>query len=763
MNTTPAFGDPNGFAGRADLDALTAVEHDIDEANVADAGPFLDPEYGETEFDDAIEPERERSWAELWPHALLVAAVVGWTALFLFANRGVAGSGFTPGAIVDLVVGWSVPVALLCLVYLLVIRSSAREARRFGNISANLRGEAEALEDCLRSANAELASARQSLAEEANALENLGAQSTARLSGSAETLRNALSVGLADMQALNSVSQSANQNLGQLQEHLPVVVNTAKDVTNQIGNIGRSAQTEVAGMVSALKRAGQVGGAASDQLVALQSESAATLDRLEQAADRAEAAWSTRIAELESRTAEMAETLDNRATSSAAHVSDLASELTTAAQASSSELSAALSDMQRAISAVEERSREQTATLHMSAGELEEQLTAAAEQLRQLQSDGGENAAQLAFALTALQQNGETLRHEMASGADVTDTMIARAEELHRQLEGARNEVTASLPQALEQLDARGASSLAELRTLADVATDLDTTGVSLNASLDRAGEKLVERRGELTLLRDDMGSVEQDLTSGLAQLNAAIQSLRADSEALAEETAGRFTDMSVAANEIATSAREAIRSALADASVELQKQNDDDFMAAVEQRMSGVTARLEQSVQASMGSATDGVDHLAEKLSEIDAASQNLETRIEFMREQAASAAQPDFARQVALLTESLNSTAIDVTKILSNDVADTDWATYLKGDRGIFTRRAVQLLDNGQARDILSAYETDGEFRAHVNRYIHDFEAMLRGVLSGRDGSAVGVTLLSSDIGKLYVALAQAIERLR
>jgi hypothetical protein len=34
---------------------------------------------------------------------------------------------------------------------------------------------------------------------------------------------------------------------------------------------------------------------------------------------------------------------------------------------------------------------------------------------------------------------------------------------------------------------------------------------------------------------------------------------------------------------------------------------------------------------------------------------------------------------------------------------------------------------------------------------------------VLSTRDGNALGVTLLSSDMGKLYVALAQGIERLR
>ncbi|MBA4162850.1 MAG: hypothetical protein C0515_12385, partial [Novosphingobium sp.] len=66
-------------------------------------------------------------------------------------------------------------------------------------------------------------------------------------------------------------------------------------------------------------------------------------------------------------------------------------------------------------------------------------------------------------------------------------------------------------------------------------------------------------------------------------------------------------------------------------------------------------------------------------------------------------------------------------------------------------------------EARAVAQLYESDREFRDHVSRYIHDFEAMLRQLLSTRDGHALGVTLLSSDMGKLYVALAQAIERLR
>ena len=121
------------------------------------------------------------------------------------------------------------------------------------------------------------------------------------------------------------------------------------------------------------------------------------------------------------------------------------------------------------------------------------------------------------------------------------------------------------------------------------------------------------------------------------------------------------------------------------------------------------------------------------------------------------------DFARRVALITEALNSNAVDIARAMDTEVTDTAWAAYLRGDRGIFTRRAVRLLEAPEARAVVQLYESDAAFREHVSRYIHDFEAMLRQLLSTRDGHALGVTLLSSDMGKLYVALAQAIERLR
>ena len=153
----------------------------------------------------------------------------------------------------------------------------------------------------------------------------------------------------------------------------------------------------------------------------------------------------------------------------------------------------------------------------------------------------------------------------------------------------------------------------------------------------------------------------------------------------------------------------------------------------------------------------------LEEQLSRIAETSASVDAHIAEGKETVENYDRDNFSRRVALLIDSLNSTSIDVTKLLSNEASDSSWASYLKGDRGVFTRRAVRLIDNGEAREIARHYEEEPDFREQVNRYVHDFETLLRPILSTRDGSTLAVILLSSDMGKLYVALAQAIERLR
>jgi hypothetical protein len=61
-----------------------------------------------------------------------------------------------------------------------------------------------------------------------------------------------------------------------------------------------------------------------------------------------------------------------------------------------------------------------------------------------------------------------------------------------------------------------------------------------------------------------------------------------------------------------------------------------------------------------------------------------------------------------------------------------------------------------------IAQKYRKDGEFRAHVDRFIASFEELL-GAATKRDRDNILVeTYLTSDTGKVYLILGQAIGKL-
>ena len=78
------------------------------------------------------------------------------------------------------------------------------------------------------------------------------------------------------------------------------------------------------------------------------------------------------------------------------------------------------------------------------------------------------------------------------------------------------------------------------------------------------------------------------------------------------------------------------------------------------------------------------------------------------------------EFAKRVALLMDSMHSAAIDVSKILSDEIDERAWDAYLKGNRGVFTSRAVRLIGGSETRAIRAHFDSDGEFQRSVNRYV-------------------------------------------
>ena len=380
---------------------------------------------------------------------------------------------------------------------------------------------------------------------------------------------------------------------------------------------------------------------------------------------------------------------------------------------------------------------------------------------------GAANAGRLGEAMTGVRESLRQLHDEVREGHDSTGLSVERTQQIAQALSGIWAQLGTDIPAALDGVEAHSARAGAAARAiLPEVETVLAAAGAAA-ASL-ASGEQSIRQQQEelgrlLTTIADSVGQAEEKVR-GLA---GAASAADADAQRLVGTTAPELIDALVrvreAANQAATHAREAIAAVIPDSVARLGEATRDAVSEAVTEPVQETLTQLGVMSDAAVASARRASERLTRQLVTIGETAAAIEDRIDSERREREEKDAESLSRRVALLIESLNSTAIDVTKILSNDVTDTAWAAYLKGDRGIFTRRAVRLLDSGEAREIMGHYENETEFREQVNRYIHDFEAMLRRVLSDKDGSPLSITLLSSDMGKLYVALAQAIERLR
>ncbi|MBV8972721.1 MAG: hypothetical protein JO290_10565, partial [Sphingomonadaceae bacterium] len=138
----------------------------------------------------------------------------------------------------------------------------------------------------------------------------------------------------------------------------------------------------------------------------------------------------------------------------------------------------------------------------------------------------------------------------------------------------------------------------------------------------------------------------------------------------------------------------------------------------------------------------------------EVDAKVAEIETRLDVRARDTLSA-------RSSRLIEMLNSAAVDIARLLDVDVGEKAWTRYLKGDRSLFARRTVRAIDPETTSKIARHFAHDAAFHDEASHYLDQFERLSRRLSSDPDGDALLATVVSSDIGKLYVALARATGR--
>ena len=774
--------------GNAEPRAETPSEDDIPVEGIPQ-----EAEYSHEVADDGFATPRRGGWLLPLTMVLLIAA---WTGFFGWSIRREILAAPQLEDWIEWIGTWSLPVILVLAVWLLIQRDTARRASRFTDAAAALSHASAQLEDRLVIVNRELSLAREFLESETRSLETLGRTAAERLSQNAGHLQALVADNGEQLENIATVSVTARENMEKLRDGLPVIAQSAKDVASQIGNAGEKASAGLSALTNGFEKLEHAGDASERRLAQLRNDAEESSTLIRETEEQALAVWQRQVEALRERLeavlAEIIEIDEQAISSSNEKLSVLFAEaervdrmlaegdkaftrkleerrarVAEAEDAALSRLAGRLADFDEELSNRRDGQQAHIDAIEASGDGLRTELERLGEQVELIagRAKGAESDISRSADLlsTTVGNSRDTLDGTSTALSNLTDAAVRLLELIRASADHSREDLPAAIGEFEQRLvDAQARTdglqaalteAAASGNRLSEVVGDTETRALAASTNIDRSAERITETMSEQdealtahqarlaaldTENREIAAAIREDLSTALEELENRSRAALATIES---EQGDRIRGL---ADRIASQGGEAIDRALAD-------------------KLTTIMEEFEERSQRAAEASRDAAVQLRDQLAKVNELTGNLESRVAHARAQAEENVDNDFSRRVALITESLNSNAVDIGKALSTEVTDTAWTAYLRGDRGIFTRRAVRLLDKTELREIAELFDTDADFREHVSRYIHDFEGMLRTLLSTRDGRALGVTVLSSDMGKLYVALAQSIERLR
>lgn len=753
----------------ANEDALDLYGHESMGGHAPDeAAPTL-------AWTEAVEPEAPRAgWIA---PTLAVVACIAWLGGMLWIARDQL-PFLLPVPLVEFIAALCVVPALIGIVYLLAMRTSRREANRFRNTAQAMRAEAGSLERTVAVIARALDANHRELREQITTLMAMGDGANERLAAVGRGM--ALEIGQADAhaRALSQAVAEAQTSLGVLLASLPRAQAEVAEAGRLLDDTGLAAGEHAAALEAKLaalaergREADLVAGGAAQKLAAHIARMEATSETAGARLEAVTGEMSGAVDALLGRTADAVdEARKGIATQGEAMLAMLRANqaaLDSAARDSAEALGERIIAVEDVIDRVTLRLQDQRSASESLLAGLDTGIGRVETRLETLHAQGVDRSQMLAASISALGGSADAMTEALRAGEAMATRTIGTTETLLIALDSAAREIDETLPEALTRLDAKIASSKQVVVAAKPELLALVTAAESTHDAIEAIAGVIAEQRRTLDQLS---GTLLQTLNDGRSKADALgmmVDETIDRTHRFAEEAAPRLVDALLRVRETASVAADKARETLATVIPDVTGQLEDASAEAMRRATTDTVERQVRAIADATGLAVDAATRATERLSaqvqQILDQTALVETRIEDARTERDEAERDTFARRASLLIESLNSAAIDITKAFAPEVSDSAWAAYLKGDRGVFTRRAVRVLEPGDARDIARLYDDDSRFREAVNRYIHDFEGMLRTILAQRDGSPLSVTLLSSDMGKLYVALAQAIERLR
>ncbi|MFZ4688900.1 MAG: hypothetical protein ACOYLS_06660 [Polymorphobacter sp.] len=408
-----------------------------------------------------------------------------------------------------------------------------------------------------------------------------------------------------------------------------------------------------------------------------------------------------------------------------------------------------------------------------ASGQLQDRFSAHEADAQRLQALVGAQLGDLDQRLARLAATGDSTLGQIGTGLSDVRTQIAAL----------------AAPLSASQ------ASVVEISTLSNqLQASVGSIDDALNERLSRSRQSMMALENEAQRLFNSVAGLGTAVTDGAAMIDGAATVFAAEREnvlRLARQLEGEFDTARSLIAEIETSSSAAAASVAAGLGGEVSRLADaadaaaasmrnvlaavvDDAVAALDSAASGraeaafgapVRAQIDAIEVATSRAAAAGQDaagRIAAQMLRLVETVTTVEARVDEVEARFAVRSRDSIARSSARIIAQLGTAAVDVAQLLDIHIGDADWAAYLGGDRSIFARAIVPQLDRDAARKMARLYQHDPEFRREATRYAESFEALIARMLGDTDGETLAATLLSSDIGKIYIALADATQRL-
>ena len=118
------------------------------------------------------------------------------------------------------------------------------------------------------------------------------------------------------------------------------------------------------------------------------------------------------------------------------------------------------------------------------------------------------------------------------------------------------------------------------------------------------------------------------------------------------------------------------------------------------------------------------------------------------------------DFLKKLSLISESLESVAIDINRVLETRVSDEDWSRFSRGDKSVFIRKILGMRSRSKLVRIYKLHRKDAQFREYVTRYLGQFDGLIANAKRTGQVGVLGAGFMTSDAGKVYMLLKAALE---